>query len=83
LKTIEILIKKEIGNKSYTLTRICNSNGHSYFQFRINGIVRWCYKAYEYEADGITSHEVKAPFGLSNAEYEKALTSIMSYFKVA
>lgn len=79
---VEVLIEKEVENTKYSITRILNLNGHPFFQFRINGEVRWYFKAYVYEPDGVTSHEIVAPYGLSAGLYERALKEIMSTFNI-
>lgn len=65
------------------LLAIPNENGHLFYQFKINGNVRWYFRAYEYEEDGITSKKIYAPFGLAEEDYEGAFEKLISYFKVA
>lgn len=65
------------------LLAIPNENGHLFYQFKINGIIRWNFRAYEYEEDGITSKKIYAPLGLAEEDYEGAFEKLISYFKVA
>jgi len=76
----EILQTRTAEGIEYSITRVLNSNGHSFFQFRMDDVVRWWFKAYEYAPDGVTSYPIIAPYGLGEKMYSSALDELIRQF---
>ena len=80
---VDTLKTKVIGNNCYELVGIKNHNGHVFYQFKINGVVRWYFKAYKYMDNGIDSVKISAPYGIEQRNYEQTIDKLISFFKVA
>ena len=80
---VDTLKTKVIGKNCYELVGIKNNNDHIFYQFKINGVVRWMFKSYEYMENGIDSVKISAPYGIEQRNYEEAINTLISLFKVA
>ena len=75
---VKILARKKYKEHLFEITKVLTSSGCECFQYRIDGVIRWYYKAYKYLEDGVSYVELKAPYGLSDSRYEEALSILMS-----
>lgn len=80
---VDTLKTKLIGNNCYELVGIKNNNGHVFYQFKINGVVRWFFKAYKYMENGIDSVKISAPYGIEQGNFEEAINTLITQIKVA
>lgn len=71
--TKEISSKKDGKGNVISLSAIPNDFGHLYYQVKRNNNLIWFFKAYNYLEDGITSQQIKAPYGISEGDYESIL----------
>ncbi len=71
-----------INKDKYSLEATKNQDGYYYYKFLIEGVIRWHFKAYEYETDGIASYKIPAPYGLDVGDYAGAIKKLSSFFKV-
>ena len=78
MSSVKILARKNHKDHLFEITKVLTSSGCECFQYRIDGVIRWYYKAYKYLEDGVSYIELKAPYGLSDSRYEEALSTLMS-----